>query len=272
MSGGARKRSRSDLPTAELFVLRGLIKGHQVRALKDDGCNTNIISVEFFERNRHLFKTEDATVHISHSEKNTVETASKIIRDATIVLGGIRYTSNWAIAQCRYDVLLGMPWHKELCPKVDYAKHRVTILNSSLPLADTEDSGRVQVSNLGAKKFRSLLKTKNRDSYEVYSVKIQDVSRSACIAHTEAQGPNSRQGASDERLDAILENYAYLFRQDLPNGLPPERKVDHAIETQPDAKPPHRPLFQLSPAELLATKEYIIELLRKGKIRPSKSP
>lgn len=54
--------------------------------------------------------------------------------------------------------------------------------------------------------------------------------------------------------------------------MPPKRSVDHVIETEEGAKPPHRPLFQLSPSELLATKEYIIDLLRSGKIRPSKSP
>jgi Reverse transcriptase (RNA-dependent DNA polymerase) len=39
-----------------------------------------------------------------------------------------------------------------------------------------------------------------------------------------------------------------------------------------DKKPPHRQLYQLSPAELRAAKEYIVDLLNQGKIRSSKSP
>lgn len=39
-----------------------------------------------------------------------------------------------------------------------------------------------------------------------------------------------------------------------------------------DYKPPHRALFQLSPSELLATKNYVTDLLNKVKIRPSTSP
>lgn len=62
-----------------------------------------------------------------------------------------------------------------------------------------------------------------------------------------------------------------VLRDDLPEGLTPKRSVDHKIETLPDEKPPHRGIFQLSPAELIATKEYISDLLRKGKRRPSKS-
>jgi hypothetical protein len=48
--------------------------------------------------------------------------------------------------------------------------------------------------------------------------------------------------------------------------------VDHSIETEPGAKPPHRPFYQLSPAELHTAKEYVIDMMHKGKIRPSKSP
>lgn len=48
--------------------------------------------------------------------------------------------------------------------------------------------------------------------------------------------------------------------------------MDHNIEIEEGTKPHHRLLFQLSPAELVACKEYVQDLLRKGKIRPSKSP
>ena len=48
--------------------------------------------------------------------------------------------------------------------------------------------------------------------------------------------------------------------------------MDHEIETSIESKPPHRPLYHLSPVELKATKEYVEDLLKKGKIRPSKSP
>lgn len=52
----------------------------------------------------------------------------------------------------------------------------------------------------------------------------------------------------------LLQKYHDVFRYDLPEDLPPIREVDHKIETFPDAKPPHRSIFQLSPAELVATK------------------
>ena len=71
--------------------------------------------------------------------------------------------------------------------------------------------------------------------------------------------------AGGAELEKLLEKYSSVFREDLPSGLLPEREVDHAIETDDSVKPPHRPLYQLSPVELVAVKEYVMELLRKGK-------
>ncbi len=48
--------------------------------------------------------------------------------------------------------------------------------------------------------------------------------------------------------------------------------MDHEIETEKKAKSPHRPLYQLSPVELQAMRQYVQNLLKSGKIRPSKSP
>lgn len=78
--------------------------------------------------------------------------------------------------------------------------------------------------------------------------------------------------AVDSELEALLGRYKEVFREDLPAGLPPERDVDHAIETDREAKPPQRGLYQLSPAEMLAVKDYLVDLLKKKKIRRSKSP
>lgn len=76
----------------------------------------------------------------------------------------------------------------------------------------------------------------------------------------------------DRKLTEIIHNYQSVFRSQLPNGLPPIRSIDHEIVIDPDEKIPFRGLYRLSPEELLATKEYLTDLLKRGVIRPSKSP
>jgi hypothetical protein len=78
--------------------------------------------------------------------------------------------------------------------------------------------------------------------------------------------------SADTKLIPLLKEYSDVFRSELPDGLPPKRSVDHAIETDHGAKSPHRLLYQLSPAELQEAKEYVVALMKKGNIRPSKSP
>ena len=74
------------------------------------------------------------------------------------------------------------------------------------------------------------------------------------------------------KLEQLLADFESVFKPELPSGLPPKRSVDHEIQVEEDSKPPHRPLSQLSPVELEAAKEYVENLLKSGKIRPSKSP
>lgn len=78
--------------------------------------------------------------------------------------------------------------------------------------------------------------------------------------------------AGNQKLVRFLKAHEGIFRTSLPKGLPPEREVDHHIETIAGARPPFRRLYKLSPAELVAAKEYIEQNLKAGKIRPSKSP
>lgn len=71
--------------------------------------------------------------------------------------------------------------------------------------------------------------------------------------------------------DNLMQRYAGVFRIELPPGLPPKRTIDQEIDIKYESKPPHRALFQLSPAELLVTKNYVTSLPNKGKIRPTRS-
>jgi hypothetical protein len=78
--------------------------------------------------------------------------------------------------------------------------------------------------------------------------------------------------SADTKLILLLKEYSDVFRCEIPDGLPPKRSGYYAIKTELGAKPPHRSLYQLSPAELQAAKEYVVDLMKKRKIRPSKLP
>ncbi|KAJ9517576.1 hypothetical protein QJQ45_025084, partial [Haematococcus lacustris] len=84
----------------------------------------------------------------------------------------------------------------------------------------------------------------------------------------------------DERLNdlkvsapvkRLINEYHTIFSEEL-RGLPPTRKVAHTIPLEPGAKPPFRPMYRMSPAELHEVERQIKELLAHDLIEPSSSP
>ena len=73
------------------------------------------------------------------------------------------------------------------------------------------------------------------------------------------------------KLRKLLKETKDVFRPELPEGLPPRRSIDHAIETG-DARPVNKNAYPLSAQQLREQTRQIEELLRRGLIRESVSP
>lgn len=157
-----------------------------------------------------------------------------------------------------------MLWNVECKPQVSYNPRELRVNQKILPLTQ-ESPGAIKIHNIGVKNFRSLLcKKKNSSDFVVFQVRQ--------ISSMATKGSDQGLKPIDDELMKLNNEFASVFRSELPEGLPPKRDVDHKIEVDTDAKRPHRGIYQLSPAELLATREYITDLLKKKKIRPSMFP
>jgi hypothetical protein len=75
------------------------------------------------------------------------------------------------------------------------------------------------------------------------------------------------------RIEAIriVSEFPDVFPKELP-GMPPERKVEFAIELIPGTAPISKRAYRVSGPELVELKKQIDELLEKGYIRRSTSP
>jgi hypothetical protein len=74
------------------------------------------------------------------------------------------------------------------------------------------------------------------------------------------------------RVPEEYHEYLDVFSQKAADALPPHRRFDHAIELKGEEQPPWGPIYALSEMELKVLREYLDDMLRTGKIRPSKSP
>lgn len=154
-------RKSQEVPTTSLFVLYGMINGRQCKIRKDGGCNTNIISTEFVNRNRNYMKIFNKKLQIDHSNDQITATTPGIVIDAEVQIGKHTYRSNWAISNSRYDVIFGTPWHGENHVVADYSTRTLTVNGRFLPVPKSLNNG-LKACNLGVKKFRSLLRKKGR--------------------------------------------------------------------------------------------------------------
>ncbi len=69
----------------------------------------------------------------------------------------------------------------------------------------------------------------------------------------------------------VVSEFPDVFPKDLP-GMPPERKVEFAIELLPGTAPIFKRAYRVSRPELVELKKQIDERSEKGYIRPSTSP
>jgi hypothetical protein len=71
---------------------------------------------------------------------------------------------------------------------------------------------------------------------------------------------------------ANLEEFLDVMLEDLPEDLPPRRRVDHVIKVMPGVSPPAKAPYRISHEELKELKVQLEELPAKCYIKPSKSP
>ena len=149
------------VPVEELIVLDGSLEGRRVQVLKDDGCNTNVLSREFFEKNKNRLKWRECDVEVRHSKQDSVEKSSEVVIGATLIIEKHVYKSNWLVANCRYDVLLGIPWHVSNNPDTNYEHRTVKVGFHSLCSYESSTKDKSEVFNMSVKKFRNLISSQN---------------------------------------------------------------------------------------------------------------
>ena len=130
------------IPVEPLLVLNGKLNGVSVRVLKDDGCNTNVISQSFLDRYRKTFEVHNFKTLIKHSRDRSAEESSEVVMNATLNMQTHSYRSNWVFADCRYDVLFGMPWNVANNPRIDYTKRVVQVPDARIVLEDKTEKER----------------------------------------------------------------------------------------------------------------------------------
>jgi hypothetical protein len=128
-----------------------------------------------------------------------------------------------------------------------------------------------------------LSETKAKIDFESNTLIFPSVYASTSAAPVVEENPTVLSSASIETIETAPEtapspppqyaDFMDVFSKEGADMLPEERPFDCAIDLIDESKPlPFKPIYNLSPPERKALREYISEYLAKGFIQPSKSP
>eukprot|EP00257_Ricinus_communis_P021198 XP_015580626.1 uncharacterized protein LOC107262021 [Ricinus communis] len=108
--------------------------------------------------------------------------------------------------------------------------------------------------------------------------KAQQLPRAPAITEFGSQMPADTTSTIQGRYDlpssvtCLLQEFADVMPDEIPEGLPPLRGIEHQIDLIPGASLPNRAAYRASPEETKELQRQVTELLEKGYIRESLSP
>ncbi|KAJ9521648.1 hypothetical protein QJQ45_008994 [Haematococcus lacustris] len=251
-----------DETDSTLLVFLGSYKGHKVRILVDGGATASFIDSEFCMRHDLQTAEKHAPDHIRLADGHQQESAA-MIPEARFRLGSHKGQQTLHCTRLHgFDIILGKPWLAEINPCIDWKHNIMTFHHAGKkhtlrapPAPRDPDLDRYTISTAG-------LRTAVREKQPMFMVSITPATPTVPSVETH------------QVMDCtpVLKDFAPVFPEDLPAGLPPERAVDHRIDLEPNKRPPVRSTYAMSTCELAELKKQITEMQEKGFIRPSTSP
>lgn len=137
-------------------------------------------------------------------------------------------------------------------PSVVYESHTVSVKDCELPTISLFTSDQIQKTNLCVEDFRSLLwENEANGNLQVFQILAVSSNKDKNIISKDIA---EKRAYNNKQLEYVLNQYIIIFRDDLPDGLPPQRSLNHSITTDENETLPHRGVFQVSSAEHLVTK------------------
>lgn len=267
-------------PVLALLRVSGTLCGQTATFLIDCGASNDFVSTAFIQR--HALSLAPTSRTVRGYDGKVTPSPGLLLGDLRLATADGELLSDNTVDGRAFtaaplhgeDAILGMPWLRSIGPTMDWQRASTSVLRDGV--RHTLVKAPRATSGCGSELQRLVT--------ELYQLadedRIDNPSRGGAAAlHALLQEPGSEPVRApvppDPRLDPLrarsFANYADVFPDELPAGLPPSRGIEHRIELRPGSSPPARAGLRNGRQADAAIAAFVKENLAKGFIRPSQS-
>ena len=254
--------------------MRGTIRDESTVLMLDSGASSEFIDTEFVRRcgipltpSDRTIRLADGTIVPADGEAMISFTLEPSSRNGAPIPFTARFT---ATPLEGYDAILGMSWLDTHDPIIGWKERSIEIRTAGRksqfvrPLE--HDKSRPVIARLATMSVRGLKRAmRHKEPMEMFAVFVRPKDDESSVATSVSTEHPAAQ--------ALLKEFADVFPDKLPDGLPPARGTQHRIELKPDSRPPPIwPLRHQSAKDLAVFEEYTRTMIEAGQLRVSASP
>ncbi|XP_043700305.1 uncharacterized protein LOC122651025 [Telopea speciosissima] len=223
------------------------INGKPSRAMIDTGATHNFVSMEEAKKLGLKVSKEGGWLKAVNSQARPIEC---VARGVEMSIGTWKGTVNLSVVPMDdFQVVLGMEFLRRVKAIPMPFISTVCIMEEGAPcMVPTVQGTKEGPKLLSAMQLEKGVK-KGEDTY---------------LATLLEEKENSPTEVLPNLVEKVLEEFKDVMPTELPKRLPPRRKVAHAIELEPGAKPPAIAPYRMSPSELEELRKQLKDLLDAG--------
>jgi len=256
-----------------LFKVAGQLNGSAATMMIDSGASSEFIDEEYARRCGLVLSPSDCTIRLADGTVTPALGQVTLSFSLGVATGKPApvFTAVFTVTPLKgYDAILGLTWLAEHDVLVGWRNRTIEVRTDGMPsfhIKPLECTGEFANSpGLATLSLNGLSRAhKRKEVEEIYVIFAQSTDEPTPSAAVE---PDQHPIAA-----ALLKEFADVFPDELPAGLPPVRGVQHRIVMKPGSVPPiARPLHHQSSKDLAVFEEYTRSMIASGQLQVSASP
>jgi len=243
-------------------------EGVVTEALLDSGATRLVMSEEFTRKHKFRRMKLERPIYVRNVD-GTLNYAEPIVDTVEVEIffkGHKERTSIDVIRGQKWSVILGMPWLRCHNPEIDWKTGEVKMTRCPDECGKKWRTGRQMKPGW-----------KKQEEREEKERRKPTIEEEKMIARIVEEKENEQEDlielrATEEMVPRRFHKYLKVFEKKDSERMPTRKTWDHAIDLREGFVPKKGKIYLLSRVEREEVQEFVKDQLRKGYIRPSKSP